>query len=190
MKDFLAGFEGLDQDLVESENTNFESLKEQFAYMYKMELEKKKMMATLENQPSPDFTDFPTPDGSTKSLADYNGKYTYIDVWATWCGPCKAEVPYIKEMKAKYEGKNLQIVSISVDEDKDLEKWKNMIESKGMDWDQLIAPNNWQNEFITAYGINSIPRFILLDPEGNVLSADALRPSNPDLYVMLDSLDI
>lgn len=125
--------------------------------------------------------------GKTK-LEDLRGKYVYIDVWATWCGPCRAEIPSLKKIEEKYKGKNIQFVSISVDVAKDHDKWKTFVSDKQLGGIQLFADNNWMSEFITSYGINSIPRFILLDPQGNVVNADAQRPSSQEIVTVLDKL--
>ena len=126
--------------------------------------------------------------GGTTSLADLKGKYVYIDVWATWCGPCLREIPSLKEVEKKYAGKNIQFVGISIDEPKDYEKWKTMVTEKELVGIQLMADNNWISQFVQNYGIMGIPRFILIDPSGNIVSADAPRPSDPELRKTLDAL--
>jgi len=125
--------------------------------------------------------------GKTK-LSDLKGKYVYIDIWATWCMPCLGEIPYLQKIEEKYKGKNIEFVSISVDVEKDYEKWKNMVTDKQLGGIQLIADKNWNSDFVTTYGINAIPRFILIDPQGNFISSDAERPSSPELVTRLDSL--
>jgi thiol-disulfide isomerase/thioredoxin len=136
---------------------------------------------------SPSF-DYENHKGGKTKLEDLRGKYVYIDVWATWCGPCRAEIPFLQKVEEKYKGKNITFVSMSVDEKKDYEKWKKMVTDKSLGGTQLIADNNWNSAFITAYAINSIPRFILIDPKGNVIDADAKRPSDAALEVQLDKL--
>lgn len=123
--------------------------------------------------------------GKTK-LEDLRGKYVYIDVWATWCGPCRGEIPFLAKIEEKYKGKNIEFVSISVDEDKDREKWKTFVKEKSLGGIQLFADKNWMSDFIKSFGINSIPRFILIDPSGNVVSADAERPSDSKLQERFD----
>ena len=125
--------------------------------------------------------------GKTK-LEDLRGKYVYIDVWATWCGPCRQEIPFLQKVEAKYEGKKIEFVSISIDEAKDHAKWVKFVTDKKLGGIQLMADKNWLSDFIKSYGINSIPRFILLDPEGKVISADADRPSDAKLVAQLDKL--
>lgn len=125
--------------------------------------------------------------GKTK-LSDFKGKYVYIDVWATWCGPCRAEIPFLKKVEEKYEGKNIAFVSISVDVQKDLEKWKKFVAEKQLGGVQLFADKDWNSDFMKSYSIDSIPRFILIDPTGKIVSADAARPSSPKLQEQLDTL--
>ena len=138
-------------------------------------------------KPSPTFT-YENHKGGTSTLADFKGKYVYIDVWATWCGPCLAEIPHLKKVEAAYHDKNIVFLSISIDAKKDYEKWKNMVNQKQLGGVQLIADNDWNSKFVTDYGIQGIPRFILIDPNGNVVEADASRPSSPDLLKKLDVL--
>lgn len=151
-----------------------------------------------EGAPSPTFVDYENVDGTTTSLEDLKGKYTYIDVWATWCGPCKAEIPSLKKLEKEYHGKNIQFVSLSVDDDRShggswdqaREDWKAMITDKELGGIQLFAPKGWQSEFIRDYKINGIPRFILIDPNGNVVSPDAPRPSSEKIVELFNSLEI
>lgn len=141
----------------------------------------------LNNTKAPNF-EYENHKGGKTSLESLKGKYVYLDIWATWCGPCRAEIPALKEIEAKYHGKNIEFVSISVDVQKDYEKWKKFVTEKQLGGIQLYADKNWESDFIKAFGINSIPRFILIDPNGMVLDADAARPSNPKLKEQLDQL--
>ncbi len=159
--------------------TNLGSLKQYY--------EKGKANRKLNNTVSPPF-DFENYAGGRVKLADLKGKYVYIDVWATWCGPCRAEIPFLKKAEEKYHGKNIEFVSISVDVPKDYDKWKTFVKEKELGGLQLLADNNWKSDFITAFSINSIPRFILIDPDGKVVDSDAMRPSNPKLIEKLDKL--
>ena len=116
------------------------------------------------------------------------GKFVYIDVWATWCGWCKKEFPYLKDLEHEYHNKNIQFVSVSVDEAKDRQKWIDMVAKEKLGGIQLLAEGDWKSTIIKAYAIDGIPRFILIDPEGNIVEADAPRPSNPDLKKLLQQL--
>lgn len=144
----------------------------------------------LKGMPSPIFSDYENHAGGTMSLADLEGKYTYIDVWATWCGPCLREVPFLKEVESKFHDKNINFVSISVDQLEDHGTWIDMVKDKELGGIQLFADNSWQSDFVKGYGIKGIPRFILLDDEGNIVDANAPRPSNPELIEVLEEFNL
>ncbi|WP_341214490.1 TlpA disulfide reductase family protein [uncultured Wocania sp.] len=141
-------------------------------------------------KPSPEFINYENYDGSTTSLSELKGKYVYIDVWATWCGPCKAEIPYLKKVESKYHNKNIHFVSISVDKLKDRDKWKEMIKNRQLTGVQLLADKDFSSDFVKGYMINGIPQFILLDPSGNIVERNAPRPSNPELIDLFNSFSI
>lgn len=126
--------------------------------------------------------------GGETSLEDLKGKVVYVDVWATWCGPCKREIPYLKNVETDYHDKNIAFVSISIDDRKDYNAWRNMVESKELGGIQLMADKDWKSSFVTEYGIKGIPRFILIDENGKIVNSDAPRPSSPDLRIALDEL--
>ncbi|MGK0175604.1 MAG: thiol-disulfide isomerase/thioredoxin [Ulvibacter sp.] len=146
--------------------------------------------------PSPPFEGFENYNGGETSIDDLKGKYAYIDVWATWCAPCKAEIPALKELEKDYHGKNIQFVSMSIDDDRshkgswDLAKqdWKDMVADKELGGIQIFAPKGWKTKFIEDYKIKGIPRFILIDPNGNIVDASAPKPSDPKLRTMFDEL--
>ena len=144
--------------------------------------------ATKKGSQSPKFTNFENYKGGTTSLDDLKGKYVYIDVWATWCGPCKREIPFLQTLEKKFHGKNIEFVSISIDKPQQHEAWKNMIAQKNMSGIQLFAGED--QSFAQAYQISGIPRFILIDPEGKIVNANAPRPSNPSLETVFTELGI
>jgi thiol-disulfide isomerase/thioredoxin len=184
-KSDLAKLEGskLDASFVALQKKKIEGNKSGMTAYFKESKEKLKLNNTL--APGFDYVNFK---GGTTKLSDLNGKFVYIDVWATWCGPCRAEIPFLKKVEEKYHDKNIAFVSISVDVDKDLEKWKKFVEEKQLGGIQLFADKNWNSDFMKSFSINSIPRFILIDPSGKVVSADAARPSSPKLQEQLDGL--
>ena len=126
--------------------------------------------------------------GGFTSLDDLKGKYVYIDVWATWCGPCRQEIPFLQKTEQAYQEKNIEFVSISIDEQKNHEKWNQFVKDKNLGGIQLLADKDWKSDFVQGYKINGIPRFILIGPDGKIVSADAPRPSSPELVALLDSL--
>ena len=148
------------------------------------------VMRFAKGKPSPTFINYENSKGGTTSLVDLKGKYVYIDVWATWCAPCKAEIPHLKALEKEFEGKNIEFVSISVDRPEAHETWVQMVKNESLGGVQLFADNNFESEFILEFGISSIPRFILLDPQGNIVDSDAERPSNPKLKELFLELGI
>jgi thiol-disulfide isomerase/thioredoxin len=150
-------------------------------------MQQKIASGALKGKPSPVFEYENFKGGKTK-LSDFKGKYVYIDVWATWCGPCRQEIPFLQKIEEKYHGKKIEFVSISIDKQKDNEKWKKMVADKSLGGTQLFADNDWQSAWVREYGIESIPRFILIDPSGNIVDADAKRPSDPALQAQLDAI--
>ena len=151
-----------------------------------------------EGSVSPTFVDYENFNGKTTSLKDLQGSYVYIDVWATWCGPCKVEIPSLKKLEKEFHDKNISFVSISIDDakrhggsmERAHEKWEKMVEEEELGGIQLFAPDGWKSEFIQAYKIYGIPRFILVDPEGKIVSASAPRPSSERLLELFESQGI
>lgn len=149
-----------------------------------------KLSALNVGKPSPKFTNYKNHNGGTTSLDDLKGKYLYIDVWATWCGPCIRQIPALKKLEEQYHDKNIEFVSISIDKASDFEKWKKMVDDKDLKGVQLFADNDWNSQFVKDYGIQGIPRFILLDPEGNIVNANAPRPTDPALINLFNELNL
>uniref|UniRef100_UPI00404920C3 TlpA family protein disulfide reductase n=1 Tax=Flavobacterium sp. TaxID=239 RepID=UPI00404920C3 len=141
-------------------------------------------------KPSPSFENYRNHDGSKTSLADLRGKFVYIDVWATWCGPCIGEIPSLQAVEKQFHDANIAFVSISVDNEKDFEKWQNYVADKNLGGIQLFADNNWESEFVQNYAVDGIPRFILLNPAGEIVNADAPRPSDEKLVQDLKALGL
>lgn len=149
-----------------------------------------KLKKVAPGQPSPQFVNYENYEGGVTSLTDLKGKYLYLDIWATWCGPCIAEIPDLKRIEKEFHDKNIEFVSISIDTKENENKWREMIEEKDLGGIQLLADNAWESKFIGDYLIKGIPRFILIDPEGNIVNSNAHRPSDPKLIELFDSLDI
>ena len=135
-----------------------------------------------EGEPAIDFT-YTDKDGNEFSLASFKGNLIYVDVWATWCGPCVAEIPSLQKLEEEYHEKNITFLSVSVDTDK--EAWLKMIAEKEMGGTQLWA-DGW-SEITKSYAIFGIPRFMLFSTDGNVISTDAARPSSDEIRPLLDA---
>ncbi len=143
----------------------------------------------VKGSPSPAF-DYENINGGKTSLESLKGKFVYVDVWATWCGPCIGEIPALKEVEKEYHGKNIEFVSISIDDIKDREKWKKTVADKELKGIQLFADNDWSSDFVKKYAIDGIPRFILIDTEGKIVNADAPRPSDAKLKELLKEVGL
>ena len=115
------------------------------------------------------------------SLSDFHGKVVVVDVWATWCGPCRKEVPYL--VKLEKEGKDVVFIGVSVDEKKDHQKWLDVLDQEGLAGVQLFA-GGW-GQIVKDYKIKGIPRFMVFDQEGKVVTINAPRPSDLDLKKLL-----
>jgi thiol-disulfide isomerase/thioredoxin len=163
--------------------TNDPNLKESLTYTYNI------IKTIGSGMPSPKF-DYENQKGGKTSLESLKGKYVYIDVWATWCGPCLQEVLFLQKVEEQYQGKNIEFVSISIDNIKDREKWSNLVNKKQLGGIQLLADKDLNSNFIKQYGILAIPRFILIDPNGNILNSDAPKPSETKLIDLFNELKI
>jgi thiol-disulfide isomerase/thioredoxin len=139
------------------------------------------------NAMAPDFN-YQQVDGQFITLKSLRGKYVYIDIWATWCAPCRAEVPFFKKLVQDYKQKNIHFAGISIDKLTNKSKWRNYVEAHQLMGIQLIGDNDFNSYFVKKFNVNSIPRFILIDPEGKIISGDAKKPSDPELRKQLDLL--
>jgi len=129
---------------------------------------------------------YPDINGKEHSLADFKGKYVYIDVWATWCGPCKAEIPELVKLVKDYKNKDIVFVSVSVDTNEAASK--KMLSEHNYDWTQLHAKEAWNSEIVKGNNIMGIPRFMMIDREGNIVDVNAPRPSSDKIRPMIDNL--
>jgi thiol-disulfide isomerase/thioredoxin len=115
--------------------------------------------------------------GKKMNLADFKGRYILVDVWATWCGPCKTEVPFYERYAEMYSGDKIAFVSLSVDQGRFVINWQYEAQYKSKRVVQLRSENPM--EFMNKYGISEIPRFFLVDPEGKIAMISMPRPSDP-----------
>lgn len=165
------GFIALEKDVMQQMNEYFE-----------------RTITTFSQLPQPgetaiDFT-YEDRNGKAYSLSDFKGELVYVDVWATWCGPCVREIPFMQTLETDYHGKGLTFLSVSVDDNR--EAWETMLDEKEMGGEQLIADKGWSSEIMKSYAINGIPRFMLFDKEGNVVSLIAPRPSSEEIRTLIN----
>ena len=92
----------------------------------------------------------------------------FVDFWATWCGPCRREMPNLVETYAKYKGKNFEIVGVSLDQDGAV--WKEAIKKLDMTWPQMSDLKFWQSECAQLYAVNSIPHSVLIAGSGKIIA--------------------
>lgn len=146
----------------------------------------KTALKSFNGKPLPSDPTLEAPDGSTCKLSSLYGKLTYIDMWATWCGPCCKEIPHLEKVVEKYKGNDkIQFISISIDANK--QAWLNKLKKDNPAWPQYLMPEEDANKLMSQMGINGIPRFIMLDEKGNVIFPDAKRPSDPELINDIDN---
>ncbi len=145
--------------------------------------EQTKVSMVTSTQEGAMFTDFEAvqPDGSVAKLSDYvgKGKYILVDFWASWCGPCKREIPNIKAAWNKYKGDKFDVLSVAVwDKPEDTAK---AAEEHGVVWNQIV---NAQKTPTDIYGIEGIPHLILFGPDGTIVKrGDALRGEGLDAFL-------
>ena len=109
-------------------------------------------------------------------LSDFKGKLVYVDVWATWCGPCKYEIPYLDTLETDYHGKNIVFISYSIDEDHGA--WIKFVPEHKLQGVQIIGEKAWESALCKNYKIMGVPTFMLFDKEGKIVSVKMTRPSD------------
>jgi peroxiredoxin len=132
---------------------------------FMLNMQQPKITSQLMNQVAPDFTLNDVLGKQTK-LSDYKGKYVLLDFWASWCGPCRKEIPFLKAAYEKYNSRNFVILSVSIDTE--AEKWRKALSDEKMPWNQLLEGTNKQTS--SLYHIEFIPTNFLIDPSGKVVA--------------------
>ncbi len=113
--------------------------------------------------------------GTTVSIKGLKGKVVVVDFWATWCGPCVAEMPKMKKIYAEYHEKGVEFIGVSLDQSKEqggLDKLKKFVAEKEIPWPQYYQGNGWDSEFSKSWGINGIPCMFIVDQEGKLVTVE------------------
>ncbi len=126
-----------------------------------------KMLATTIGQPAPEIV-LPDPDGKEIALSSLKGKIVLVDFWASWCGPCRKEMPNVVKAYAKYKDKGFEIYGVSLDKDKD--RWLEAIQKDGITWPQVSDLKYWGSEAAKLYAVEGIPYTVLVDKEGKIIA--------------------
>jgi thiol-disulfide isomerase/thioredoxin len=166
---------------------NFKNEFEDSEYRPTLEKDYNAWLKIFPGSPAPDFNGT-TSDGKPFRLSQLKGKIVYIDMWATWCAPCVAEIPHSIKLQEQFEG-NSDIEFLNVSNDTNLTLWK----------EKLISDKDWKGMHIVQspeqikltwkdYRIAGLPAYILIDKSGNIVDANAARPSNGKIKEQIDSL--
>jgi thiol-disulfide isomerase/thioredoxin len=155
---------------LQKEYPNSENLKPFHSWV---EEHKAQYMQLPVGSPAPDFTvkDFA---GKDIKLSSFRGKITLVDFWASWCGPCRKENPFVVSAYARYKDKGLEVFGVSLDKDKD--KWIEAVKKDGLSWKHGSELKEWQSSFVQLYGITGIPFNVLLDKEGKIIGKNLRGP--------------
>ena len=138
---------------------------------------------------APDF-EMVDVNGNRVRLSDFRGKMVYIDVWATWCAPCCAEIPHVGKLREHFvNDPRIEFISISVDTQ--VKIWQKMVEEEQLPWKQFIVEGGTRSPFYKGYAIEFIPRFMLIGKDGTIVEIDYMKPSTPgcaeNLKAILDN---
>lgn len=135
-------------------------------------------------RPVPD-TVMEIPDGGQVQLSSLFGKVLYVDVWATWCGPCVKEGPHFKALAEKYrDDDRIRFISLSLDAGRD--EWVEFVNEEKPFWPQYRLDSTNHRDFCSKVGINTIPRFLLIGADGRFIDSDCARPSDKDIEAILN----
>jgi peroxiredoxin len=126
-----------------------------------------RMLSTNVGQFAPEIS-LPSPEGKEIALSSLKGKLVLIDFWASWCGPCRKEMPNVIKIYSKFKNKGFEIYGVSLDQDK--EKWMEAITKDGINWPQVSDLKYWDNVAARIYNVQGIPYTVLIDKDGKIIA--------------------
>ncbi|MBR8536914.1 AhpC/TSA family protein [Carboxylicivirga sediminis] len=159
-----------DKDIIDQTLATLEKTNPTYPPLFKYIKDKEEARAAAEKvklgKVAPHFS-YPTPEGVMVSPEDFKGKIVVIDFWASWCGPCRNEIPHLKEVYEEYHPKGVEVLSVSID--KKEADWHKALAEENMEWAQVLAPNAGK-QTMKDYQFSGIPFIIILDKEGKIVA--------------------
>lgn len=143
-----------------------------------LSIEYEKAAQLMNGKPAPNFA-LTDANGKQISLSSLRGKAVYIDFWASWCAPCRAEMPHSKQLYERLSQKPVEFVYISIDENP--EAWLKAIETLGLKQGKQLISMGLKSDAAQAYNLKGVPRYIIVDTKGNIADSNAKRPSEPNI---------
>lgn len=165
-EDYIEVYLSLDQGLSKRYPDN-DNIKKFHEMVIQTETMVKRSKTIAEGSMAPEIK-LPTPDGKELALSSFKGKVVLIDFWASWCAPCRKEMPNVKRIYEKYKNKGFEILGVSLDQDK--EAWINAIEKDKLTWPQISDLGFWQSEAVQIYVVQAIPFTVLVDRDGKIIA--------------------
>lgn len=172
---YLEVYKALDKGLTEKYPNN-KDIQSFHAMVQQTEMMVAKTEAIKVGAEAPELI-LPTKDNKDLALSSFRGKIVLIDFWASWCAPCRKELPNVKRVYEKYKNKGFEILGVSLDKDRDA--WLEAIDKEGLKWPQVSDLKFWQSEACQTYAVQSIPYTVLVDKEGKIIATD-LRGADLD----------
>lgn len=167
-ENYLDVYKALDKGLSEKYPDN-KDIKSYHGMVQQAEMMVSKTQAIKVGAEAPELI-LPMPNDKDLALSSLRGKVVLIDFWASWCGPCRKELPNVKRAYEKYKSKGFEILGVSLDKDRDA--WLEAISKEGLTWPQVSDLKFWQSEACQIYAVQSIPYTVLVDKEGKIIATD------------------
>jgi len=138
----------------------------------------------LLDQTVPDF-EYPDRNGKLIHIQNFRGKWVLIDVWASWCKPCMGDIELLNQLEKKYENNNIVFLGVSIDTENMKDKWINVLDKRNPSGIQILAGDK-NKDFKQKFIIGTVPRYILIDPNGKIAEMNLPRPYNPEMEKIIN----